>query len=131
MSDLTVEYDVHFKCGRKTKKELREGQGEPVPRNKLPRVSRIMALAIHLDELVRTGQVKDYAELSRLGQVHRSRITQIMMLLYLAPDIQEAVLFLSATVRGRDAVQEHELREIAGEMDWRRQRRMWRDCGIA
>lgn len=125
MSDLTVEYDVHFKCGRKTKKELHAGKDEPVARSKLPRVSRIMALAIHLDGLLCTGQVKDYAELARLGQVHRSRITQIMMLLYLAPDMQEAVLFLPATTRGRDVVQEHELREIAGEMDWRRQRKMW------
>jgi len=60
----------------------------------IPRISRLMALAIKFDGLVRHGEVRDYADLARLGYVTRARITQIMNLLNLAPDIQEEILFL-------------------------------------
>jgi hypothetical protein len=126
MNALTVNYQIEFRCGRKTRKELRDRSApDATPSGKVPRVSRIMALAIHLEQLVCSGQVKDYAELARLGKVHRSRITQITKLLYLAPDIQEAVLFLPEIVSGRDPILEHQLRAIAATIDWRRQRRMW------
>ena len=54
----------------------------------------LTALAIRFEGLVRRGDVRDYADLARLGCVTRARITQIMNLLHLAPDIQEALLFL-------------------------------------
>lgn len=56
----------------------------------------------------------------------RARLTQIMNLLNLAPDIQEEALFLPPTERGRDAISERDCRPIAAEWDWRKQRRMWR-----
>jgi hypothetical protein len=46
--------------------------------------------------------VTDYADLARLGHVTRARVTQIMNLLNLAPDIQEELVFLPKTIRGRD-----------------------------
>ena len=87
-----------------------------------------MALAIRLDQLIRDGQVSNQAELAVLGRVTRARLTQIMNLLSLAPDIQEQILFLPLTERGRDAVTERDLRPIAAVMDWRKQRRIWRQC---
>jgi hypothetical protein len=89
-----------------------------------------MALAIKLDALVRSGQVKDYAELARLGHVTRARMSQIMSLLKLAPDIQEAILFLAAlshvegpkTVKGRDPISSREVIGLAEKVDWERQR---------
>jgi len=56
-----------------------------------------MALAIRFDDLIRRGEVRDYADLARLGHVSRARITQIMNLLNLAPDIQERLLFGTET----------------------------------
>ena len=85
-----------------------------------------MALAIHLDGQLRRGELSDYAQIARLGQVSRARITQIMSLLNLAPDIQEAILFLPHTVRGRDPIRESHLRPLTAVPDWREQRRMWR-----
>jgi len=38
------------------------------------------------------GEMRDYADVARLGYVTRARLTQIMNLLLLAPDIQEALL---------------------------------------
>ncbi len=47
------------------------------------------------DQIPRHGEpkeVRDYADLARLGYVTRARLTQIMNLLLLAPDIQDALL---------------------------------------
>ncbi len=72
-----------------------------------------------------SGAVKDYAELARLGNVSRARITQIMNLLLLAPDIQEAILFLPKVVEGHDPIKLKHLQPICLEMDWGRQRERW------
>jgi hypothetical protein len=84
-----------------------------------------MALAIRLDGLLREGVISDYADIARLGHVTRARVTQIMNLLHLAPDIQEALLFLPEVTEGRDPVGERMLRPIAAAPDWRKQRRLW------
>ena len=92
----------------------------------VPRVARLMALAIHFDGLLRHGNVPDYSTLARLGHVTRARLTQIMALLHLAPDIQEALLFLPRTLAGRDPITEHHLRPLVRLADWGRQRTMWK-----
>ena len=92
---------------------------------RIPRISRLMALAWRLDELVRTGVVADYAALARLGHVSRARISQILSLLRLAADIQEALLFLSAVERGRDPIHLRQLQPLAALLDWHEQRRLW------
>ena len=123
---ITIERKIYFQQGRHTRKELREGEATPTtPVGRGPRVSRLMALAIRLDQLIRDGIVTDQAELARLGHVTRARLTQIMNLLCLAPDLQEQILFLLATERGRDAITEKQLRPIAGVANWRKQRQMW------
>ena len=53
-----------------------------------------MALAIRFGDLMRSGEVTSYAELARLGRVTRARMTQVMSLLSLGPNIQEEILFL-------------------------------------
>ncbi len=85
-----------------------------------------MALAIRFDRLIRNGAVADYAEIARLGHVTRARLTQIMNLLKLAPNIQEELLCLPPVEKGRDPITERELRPIAAVLDWQKQRRMWR-----
>ncbi len=60
-----------------------------------------------MERLVREGVVKNYAELSRLAHEIRARVTQIMNLNLLVPDIQEEILFLPHTERGRDPIREH------------------------
>jgi hypothetical protein len=123
---ITIERKVHFRKGRRTQKELCDGDDPtPPPAGRVPRVSRLMALAIRLDQLIRDGVVTDQAELARLGYVTRARLTQIMNLLNLAPDIQQAILFLPVTERGRDPMTERDLRPIAAVADWRKQQRMF------
>jgi len=123
---LTITKQIHFRPGRGHRKQLKEGpRPEPEPAGKIPRISRLMALAVRLQELVDKGEVADYAELARLGHVTRARMTQIMNLLHLAPDIQEDILFLPKTENGRDPIREHDLRPICATVDWRKQRRTW------
>ncbi len=127
MSSLTVRQEVHFRNGGQGRKELQGGQPQPpLPPTHVPRVAKLMALAIRFDGLVHEGAVADYAEIARLGHVTRARLTQIMNLLHLAPDIQEAILFMPCAESGRDPITERELRLIAAEPDWKKQRRMWR-----
>ena len=91
----------------------------------IPRVAKLLALAIRFERLVKRGDIQDYADLARLGYVTRARITQIMNLLNLAPDIQEDILFLPNTMKGRDPILEKDLRPVAAVPHWSRQRKMW------
>lgn len=104
-----------------------KGRNPPRPPvgGRIPRVARLMVLALRLDRLLRDGVVADYAELARLGHVTRARVSQVMSLLYLAPDLQEAVLFLPRTEGGRDPIPLWRLQPIASTLDWRKQRRLW------
>src|SRR5262245_766948 len=86
----------------------------------------LMALAIWFEQLIRDGVVKDQAELARLGQVSRARVTQIMDLLMLAPVIQEELLFLPRVVRGRDPIHERAIRLVLNEPSWIRQQEKWK-----
>jgi hypothetical protein len=125
---LTIELPVHFhRTGHGSRKEMHSGAEAPaLPPGRVPRVSRLMALALRFDELVRTGQVGSFSALASLGHVSRARVSQIMNLLGLAPDIQEALLFLPLTQRGRDPIILADLMPIAACFDWRKQRRLWR-----
>lgn len=122
---LTVAGTIHF-ARRGKAKELRDGPAPaPVAPGRVPRVARLMALALKFERLVREGAVADYAELARLGHVTRARVSQIAALLNLAPDIQEALLFLPLVERGRDPIVLRDLQPIAKTADWRQQRKMW------
>jgi hypothetical protein len=82
-----------------------------------------MALAIKFQDMVDRGEVRDYADLARLGYVTRARMTQIMNMLYLAPDIQEEILGTEAPSTG--SVSERRLRSISKVVCWNNQRRAW------
>ena len=84
----------------------------------VPRISRLMALAIKFQDLVDRGEVRDYADLARLGYVTRARLTQIMNLLLLAPDIQEELLMSQV----ESGIPEHRLRLAVREVNWSTQR---------
>lgn len=99
--------------------------GPDAATGRVPRVARLMALAIRFDKLIRDGVVASQSELAVVAQVTQPRMTQIMNLLHLAPDIQEQILFLPPTTDGRDPIHEHMLRATSALSDWRVQRRMW------
>lgn len=125
---IKLECHVRFGQSHRGRKVLHLCEGsEParLPLGRIPRLSRLMALAIRFERLVASGEVRDYAELAELGHVTRARVTQIMNLLCLAPNIQEDLLFLPVVEEGREPIKEWMIRPIAATPEWRKQRRLW------
>jgi hypothetical protein len=90
----------------------------------VPRISRLLALALKMEQMIQEGTVKSYGELAHLGQVSAARITQVMNLLYLAPDIQEQILCRSAPMIG---LRESTVRKLSSVVRWSDQRDQWQD----
>lgn len=122
--DLVFQRKFHIERVKRGRKLFQHGDA-PGPVAPVPRITRLMALAIQFDLLLREGRVASQAELARLGHVTRARLTQIMNLVLLAPDIQEALLFLP--VADSRPVWLAQLQPIAAVHDWRRQRELWSD----
>jgi len=126
MSGMTLEFNVHFERSRHGKKRLVKGKAPEEPEGfepgRVPRLSRLMALAIHFAGLLANGEITDMADLARLGHVSRARITQILNLRLLAPDIQEDLLFLPRTDAARDPLKYDDIRPLTIEPDWAEQR---------
>ena len=104
--------------------------GSPSPRSfpssRVPRTARLLALAWHVEGLVRSGTVSSYAAAARLGHVSRARLSQILSLLNLAPDLQEELLFHQRHARGRQSLVLRQVLTVAAALDWHEQRRRWR-----
>lgn len=98
-------------------------QGPP-PGPKTQRITRLMALAIKFQDMIDRGEVRDYADLARLGLVTRARLTQIMNLTLLAPDIQEDLLRPTTAVAMSHPT-ERQIRMVVNDHDWASQRLVW------
>src|SRR5450755_322144 len=92
---------------------------------RLPRVTQVMALAINFQDMIQRGEAKDYADLARLGCLTRERMSQIMELVWLAPDIQQEILEFPPNGAGRFPISEVAVRKIASPLSWDEQRRAW------
>jgi hypothetical protein len=121
----TVRLKAKFRGRQVVRKAVPQAEPQAVAPGRIPRVTRLLALAHRFEKLIRDGEVRDYADLARLGHVTRARVSQIMDLLLLAPDIQEEILAMPAVVAGDDPVCERQVRGIVGVPDWGKQRRVW------
>src|ERR1035437_9112620 len=98
----------------------------PPPGNgRLPRVTQVMALAIQFRDMIQRGEARDYADLARLGCLTRERMSQIMELVWLAPDIQQEILEFPPSGAARFPISEVAVRKIASPLAWNEQRRAW------
>jgi len=133
MEGLTVVHQFHIVTGKSGKKRLMPGKA-PTPIDvgpgNVPRLSRLMALAIHFQDVLERGEVKDMAEIARLGHITRARMTQIMNLQFLAPDIQETILNLPNTTKGRDPLKLKDVDRIAKTLSWEEQREWWANLNM-
>jgi len=101
-------------------------KAEPEPKERVPRVARMLALAHRIDRMIRDGDFRDLTDAAKAIGVTRARMTQITNLLLLAPAIQEEILDLPLVTNGRDPISERQLRRITAEPDWNTQLTMWR-----
>lgn len=122
----TVTKQIHFAI-HKRRKVAMPGLAPDTrgPEGRVPRVARLMALAVRFDRLLADGVVGDLTELARPAHVTQPRMTQVMNLLHLAPDIQEEILHLPPVQTGKDVLTERDLRPITQLRDWRQQRVAW------
>jgi hypothetical protein len=123
--DLEIKYTVDFQPSRYGRRgnDKAASMENPQPDGAescpaIPRIARLMALALRFEGMVRKGEVQDYASLAVVGRVSRARMSQIMKLLHLAPDIQEQLLFLPLI----DGLHEVSLRPVVQRIDWSEQR---------
>lgn len=122
---LQIEITIGTPKGRKGCQRRSAGGPEVPDPPRIPRVTRLMALAIKFQDMVDRREVRDYADIARLGYVTRARITQIMNMLNLATDIQDELL-TSSTIAERAALPERGLRQVAAVVGWGQQRRLWK-----
>jgi hypothetical protein len=99
--------------------------GQEASSQRVPRIARLMALALKFEQMMRDGVVHNYAVLAALGQVSRSRLTQVMNLLNLAPDIQEQILFLTWETAEQRGIHERSVRQLSSQLSWTEQRARW------
>lgn len=95
---------------------------EPVRRP--ARVAIALALAHKIEDAIQRGAVRDRAEVARRLGLTRAKITQLLDLALLAPDLQCQVLALEA-VDGVEPTSERTLRAVAFAGAWARQRDQW------
>jgi len=82
---MIITQPIDFKVGHRT-------PAEPVGR--IPALSKIMALAIYYDKLIKSGRIEYITDIAILEGVTQARVSQIMSLLNLSPEIQEKILLL-------------------------------------
>lgn len=124
----TIHRQIHFTTGARRRKVVENGPApaEPAtPEGNIPRISRLMALALQYASLIDLGQITDRAELAQLTHISRARATHVMSLLHLAPSVREAILFLPRTTNGRDSIRLSHIRTLCATFDWGKQRKMW------
>jgi hypothetical protein len=118
--------EIRFSLRAKLRPANERAEQVPSRIGRLPRITQVLALAMHLEDMMRRGEAKDYADLARLSCLCRERVSQIVRLNYLAPDIQVELLYLAPTTRGRFPISETAVRKIANLLSWVDQRREWK-----
>jgi hypothetical protein len=91
----------------------------------------MLTLAHHLQSTIDRSLVADRAAVTRKLGLTQARVTQLLDLLLLAPDLQQAVLGLEA-VDGAEPTSERALRAVAHPESWVEQREYWMTpvCGV-
>jgi hypothetical protein len=125
-TSITINRQFHDATRRSGTKQIQNGAKPVILSGRVSRISRLLTLAHHCFRLVQSRTVINQSELAHFGQISTTRMTQIMWLDNLAPDIQEEILFLPRTTQGRDLIKEADIRPIAKTLDWDKQRKMWR-----
>ena len=121
---------AHFHRVRRAKVVRLRGGAPPPPREVARRpahVARMLALAHHVELAIGRGLLASAADVAGQLGFTRARVTHLLDLLLLAPDIQEEVLFLEA-VDGSEPLSERGLRAVAHAGTWETQRERWREA---
>ena len=121
MSTITKTFRASFRTARRngaTEAEAEPGSAAPQDLPPVPcRAARLLALAHFIERQIEAGAFKSYGDAGRRIGITAGRVTQVMNLLLLAPEIQESILV------GEIRESERGLRQVVNQPDWSRQRR--------
>ncbi len=109
---MIITQSVNFSFGLPKKKEIP---------GKVPTVSRMMALAIYYERLMKEGIIKSVSDIGRLEGVSQQRVSQVMSLLYLSPKLQEKILTLPRQYPYSKFISAEKAIQIAKEIDFEKQ----------
>ena len=85
------------------------------------RVAVTLALAHKIRQGILSGEIQNQADAARKLGLTRARLSQILEMTNLAPDLQEEILFLEA-IDGREPSSERALRGVVRVTAWDEQR---------
>ena len=88
-----------------------------------PLIRKQLLLAHQIQAMLADGRAKDLYQIAGWLNLHKSRLDQVMSLLFLSPRIQEAVIQEEAS--RLSAVSERAIRAISEELDWQKQQIAW------
>lgn len=95
--------EVHLSPGNCGHQQIKRGKKPKHAKpSRLPRITKLMALAIKYEQLLDSGQVSGQDALARLAGIDRSLMSRILRLRLLSPQIQEQLLNLPETTKGRE-----------------------------
>lgn len=115
---------ISFRTRRQKNDERRARREAGLRQTHPARVARLLAQAHDIEARVEAGEFRDYADVARHHGLTRARLTQVMNLLLLAPDIQADVLALRFPP-GREPITERHLRQVLKSPVWAEQRAVW------
>lgn len=111
-----------FRVKLRKKNPTKQSQPPEKPNTRVPRVARLLALAHRIDGMIRSGELKNWAEAARLIGVTRARMTQIANLMLLGPEIQTVILDSSSISDDKHPTTERDLRLLHLRIHWKDQR---------
>ncbi len=80
MQGLTIKRQGHFRRDQRARKTIGQGPTpDPIPAGTIPCISRLMALAVRLERLIKAGEIVDQANLSCPGRVIRLKNEQTLL----------------------------------------------------
>jgi hypothetical protein len=88
------------------------GKPKPPKAPRTPRVVELLRKAIEWQALLASGEAPNKSDIARREGITRARVTKVMGLFRLAPEIQQHILSMPDAVR-RPAITERALRPIA------------------
>lgn len=115
----SISLEVHIAPGRCGHKKIRTGKKpKHTTPNRLPRITKLMALAIKYEQLLDSGQIEGQDALARLAGMDRSSISRLLRLRLLSPRIQEQLLELPQTDKGREKISMRAVEALVRIHDW-------------
>ncbi|MCP3105473.1 hypothetical protein LZ198_42095 [Myxococcus sp. K15C18031901] len=130
-ADRRVLVGTLFSEKRKKRVVLQEAPPPPPPApvRRPAHVARMLALAHHLQGAIDRELVPNRATVARKLGLTRARVTQLLDLLLLAPDLHARVREFEA-IDGAEPMAERTLRAVAHAGTWAEQRAAWAKVAI-